>query len=70
MDVKNVLGIVPGLQATSLLAYNVKNLPSFKMNPRQKMGTKKPIKKIVKTGVTTLVGISLIKPTAEMINTL
>jgi len=67
---KSVLGIVPGLQATALVAHNVKMLPDFKMKPSKKMEIKKPIKRIVKTGIGTLIGISFIKPTASLINQL
>ena len=70
MDVKKTLGIVPGLQATSLVAYNMKNLPSFKMKAKKELGTKKATKKIVKTGIGTMIGVGLIKPTAKMINDL
>jgi len=62
----SVLGIVPGLQATALLAHNVKFAKdSMKMKPNKKLAPKK----IVKMGVTNLIGISMIKPTAQMINT-
>ena len=61
---KTVLGIVPGLQATALVMHNVKfvkeSMKSKKMHP----------KKMVKLGVTNLLGIGLIKPTAQMINAL
>ena len=63
---KSILGIVPGLQATSLAMHNVKFMKNS-MNPKKK--PMKP-KKIIKLGVTNLVGISMIKPTAEMINAL
>lgn len=64
MDYKEILKIVPGLQATSLVAYNV---PKFSMRPSKKMMSPK---KIVKKGVGTIVGIGLLKPTAEFINAL
>ena len=67
---KNVLSIVPGLQATALVGYNLKNLQKFDMKSKKDLGMKKPIKNIVKTGVVTIAGIALIKPTAEMINKL
>ena len=60
---KSVLGIVPGLQATSLLAHNIPknfNLKKTKISPN----------KFVSLGMTNLVGIGMIKPTASMINTL
>jgi len=59
---KTILGIVPGLQATSILAINIPKKDMFKQ--------KKPIKNIVKRGVGTMIGISLLKPTASMINAL
>jgi len=62
---KTILGIVPGLQATSLVAYN---MPNFKMKLKKKMGMKKPVRNIIKRGVGTMIGIGMIKPTAEMIN--
>lgn len=66
---KNVLGIVPGLQATALVGHNLKMLPDFKMKPSGKMKlSNKPLKRIVSTGVTNIVGVGLIKPTASMIN--
>jgi len=66
---KTILGIVPGLQATSLLAMNLKNVnDNFKLKPKKKMNMKKPIKNIVKTGVGTMIGIGMIGPTASMIN--
>lgn len=67
---KSVLGIVPGLQATALVGYNLKMLPDFKIKPSKKMDMKKPIKNIIKAGVGTIVGVALIKPTASMINQL
>ena len=67
MDTKAILGVVPGLQATALVGYNLKNL-NFDMKPGKK-GKISP-KKIVKTGVGTMLGIGLIKPTASMINSL
>jgi len=70
MEAKPILRIVPGLQATSLLAYNVKNMPKFKMKPSKQMGMKKPVKKLMKTGITNIVGIGMIRPTVEMINKL
>jgi len=64
---KSVLSIVPGLQATALVAENIKPLMKKNfMKGKSKISTKK----IVKLGVKNLIGISLIKPTAQMINTL
>ena len=70
MTVKTILGIVPGLQAASLVAMNMRLINKFPMKPAKNIGMKKPIKNIVKLGVGTLVGISLIKPTSEIINQL
>ena len=63
----NIAGIIPGLQATALVAENVKHI-KMDLKPSKKMGIKP--NKMVKLGVTNLLGIGLIKPTAEMINTL
>ena len=60
MVAKSILGIIPGLQATSLLAYNI---PKFDLKSQKGFG----IKPIVRRGVGTMVGIGLIKPTAQMI---
>lgn len=68
---KTILGIVPGLQATSILAMNLKNVnDNFKLKPAKKLNLKKPVKNMVKTGVGTMIGIGLISPTASMINAL
>ena len=64
---KIILGIVPGLQATSLLALNLKNI-NMDLKPSKKIDISP--KKIVKAGVGTLIGISLIKPTAQIISNL
>jgi hypothetical protein len=63
MDTKNILGIVPGLQATALVGHNLK---MFDM----KSGKKNNSKKFVKMGVTNLVGIGMIGATSKMINDL
>ena len=68
MNIKNILGIVPGLQATSLVIHNIPK--KFPMKPSKKMDMKKQTKGIVKRGVITLLGIGLIKPTAKMISDL
>ena len=57
----SVLGVVPGLMATSLVAHNI---PKFSMKPSKDMG----MKKISKLGMTNLVGIGLIGATASVIN--
>ena len=67
MIYQNILKIIPGLQSISLVA---KNLPkNFSMKPDKKMGMKDS-KSLIKRGVQTLVGIALIKPTAQIINKL
>ena len=56
---KSILGIVPGLQATSLVAANIpKNFGMKKAKPM----------KMVKLGMTNIVGVGLIGATAGMIN--
>jgi len=67
MNIKNILGIVPGLQATTLVIHNIPK--KFPMKPSKKMALKQS-KGIVKRGVMTLLGIGLIKPTAKMISDL
>ena len=64
---KSILGIIPGLQATALVSHNLKLIPKV---PTKKVEPRKQIKKFVKTGVGTIVGINLIKPTAKLINAL
>jgi len=63
---KSILGIVPGLQATALVMHNVKFMKDSMKPSKNPM---KP-KKMIKLGVTNLLGIGLIKPTAQMINAL
>jgi len=63
---KNILGIIPGLQAVSLVAMNVPK--KFSVKPSKKMGMKRQTKSIVKKGVGTMIGIGLITPTSAMIN--
>ena len=62
---KTILGIVPGLQATALVAANIPD--NFDLKPskkKQKNGTKK----MVGLGVKNIVGIGLIGATASMVN--
>ena len=59
--------IIPGLQATALLGHNIKFMKDSLKS--KKTVTIKPTK-VIKVGVSTLVGIGLIKPTAQMINAL
>jgi len=65
----NVLSVVPGLQATALVAHNLKAVPKADIKPQKNISIK-PVKTIVRTGVGNLVGISLIRPTASAINSL
>jgi len=64
---KTILGIVPGLQATSLVAANIPDSADFKPKKGKKK-KKNGTKKMVGLGVKNLVGIGLIGPTASMIN--
>ena len=59
---RSILGIVPGLQATSLVVHNIPK--DFKMKSSKKMDMKGPIKRFAGT----IVGIGLMKPTAKIIN--
>jgi len=61
---KTILGIVPGLQATALVAANIPDSADFNPKKRKKNQTNK----MVKRGVKTIVGIGLIGPTAGLIN--
>ena len=61
---KTILGIVPGLQATALVAANIPDSADF----RPKKGKKNGTKKMVGLGVKNLVGIGLIGATAGMVN--
>lgn len=67
---RTIAGIVPGLQAVSLLAYNMPDKDAFKMKSSKKMAMKKPVRRMVRKGVGNLVGIGLIRPTAQMVNTI
>lgn len=61
MTAKSILKIIPGLQSLALMANASKLIP-------KKVGKKISPKKIVKTGIATIVGVGLIKPTASVIN--
>lgn len=65
MNYKNIIGLVPGLQATSLVAANVKALP--KVSPKSKVP---PLKKTIKLGVNNIVGVGLTGATAKAVNAL
>lgn len=60
----SVLGIVPGLMATSLVGHNIpKNFDMKKSKPMS-------IKKMTKLGVGNIVGVGLIGATASSINSI
>jgi len=65
---KTIVGIVPGLQATALVGYNLKEM-SYYLTPR-KGKKKKGAGKMVKTGVGNLMAIPLIGASSQMINKL
>jgi len=54
---KNILKIIPGLQATALVGHNLKAIK----NPLK-------VKSMTKLAMTNILGVSLIKPTAELVN--
>ena len=62
---KSILGIVPGLQATALVGHNLKAVRGI-----GKRGNNLGPKKIVKLGVTNLIGTTFIGATASSINAL
>lgn len=62
---KTIAGIIPGLQATALVAANIPK--DFGLKPKK---PKKPLKRMVKLGITNIAGIGLIKATATEINKL
>lgn len=64
MEYKNILRIVPGLQATAIA---VKNIPEIDMKAKTKDFTPK---KMVKLGMFNIIGIGMLKPTAKMIEDL
>lgn len=67
---KTIVGIVPGLQAVALVGHNLKDMDYY-LTPRK--GKKKKdngTKRMVKTGVTNLMAIPLIRATASMVNKL
>ena len=63
---KNILGIVPGLQATALVGENLKLIKDFNKPGK----SKSPVKKMMKVGATNFIGIGMIGATAGMINDL
>ncbi len=63
---KTILGIVPGLQALAVVKANIPDDLGF--GPEKKKKKKNGAKKMVKRATITLVGIGLMKPTAQMIS--
>lgn len=64
---KSIAGMVPGLQAVSLVGYNIGEL-DFDVKPRKGRKKRNHVKKIVRMGVTNLVAIPLIGTTSGMVN--
>jgi len=64
---KSIAGIVPGLQATALLGYNIGEM-DFDLKPGRKK--KNHVKKMVRMGVTNIAAIPLIGATASAVNTI
>lgn len=65
---KNILSIVPGLQATAIVSENLKLVKKIGSNKPKYLA--KSGKDITKVGIKNFVGIGLIKPTVEMIGSL
>lgn len=57
---KNILGVIPGLQATALLGPNIKLVTKKKTTSKD----------FIKAGITNFVGIGMTGATAKMINDL
>ena len=62
----SIVGIVPGLQATALVGYNIGEM-DFDLKPGKRK-KKNHIKRITRMGVTNIMAIPLIKVTAEQVN--
>lgn len=67
MAYKEILKIVPGLQATAI---TMKNIPRIDIKKSKKFSPKNNSKSMIKKSVMTLTGIGLIKPTSKLINNL
>ena len=68
---KSILGIVPGLQAVTLVGYNLQMAKNaFPKNLAKGKASIKPVKALVNMGVANLVGIGLMKPTVAAISAL
>ena len=66
---KTIAGIVPGLQATALMGYNLGEM-DFDLKPSKKRKKKNGAKRMVRMGVTNLISIPLIGASASAVNAL
>ena len=66
---QNIIKIIPGMQAASLVNYNLKYVPKFNMK-QSNFNMKKPIKNMVKLTGVNLVGVGMIKSTSEIVNSI
>ena len=64
MTYQAILGIVPGLMATGVVARNVKALPDISKGKLQ------PIHKPIKLGFENIIGVGLVGVTGKAINAL
>jgi len=62
---KIILGNVPGLMATGVIARNLKEMP--KVSPKAKIP---PVKKTIKIGVENIISVGMIGATGQAINAL
>lgn len=69
MTAKTIAGMVPGVMAAGLLAHSIKAI-DFDIKPKKGKKKKNHAKRLVKTGVTTLVAIPIISATARMVSKL
>ena len=60
MTYKTIMGVIPSIQATSLVSENLKALDKKKVNTKDILGL----------GIKNIVGTSLIKTEADLISTL
>lgn len=60
MTYKSIMGVIPSIQATSLVSENLKALDKKKVNTKDILGL----------GIKNIVGTSLIKTEADLISTL
>ena len=66
---KSIAGIVPGLQATALVGYNLGEM-NLGLNPRKGKKKKNHMKRMVRMGATNMVAIPMIGASASMVNAL